>query len=87
MAEEQKVTENGRASTFNMRVVPALAWPILFGQNYLRMLQAHTDHTGLRVCFDHPSLKFTITFCDENHFVAFSSLAEQNSSKPQGTAH
>ena len=81
------VWENGRASTFNMLVVPGLAWPILFGQNYLRMLQTHTDHAGLRVRFDHPSLKFTITCCDENPFTAFPSLANQNSSNPQGTAH
>ena len=81
------IWENGRASTFNMLVVPGLAWPILFGQNHFRMLQAHTDHAGLRVPFDHPSLKFTITCCDENPFVAFPSLANQNSSKPQGTAH
>ena len=75
---------NARASTFNMLVVPGLAWPILFGQNHLRMLQAHTDHARLRVRFDHPSLKFTITCCDENPFVAFPSLANQNSSQPKG---
>ena len=70
-----------------MFVVPGLAWPILFGQNHLRMLQSHTDHADLCVRFDHPSLKFTITCCDENPFVAFPSLANQNSSKPQSTAH
>ena len=70
------IWKNGRASTFNMLVVPGLAWPILFGQNHLRMLQAHTDHAGLRVRFDHPSLKFTITCCDENPFVAFPSFGQ-----------
>ena len=81
------IWENGWASIFNMFVVPGLAWPILFGQNHLRMLQAHTNHAGLHVRFDHPSLKFTITCCDENPFVAFKSLANQNSSQPQRTVH
>ena len=78
---------NGRASIFSMLVVPHLAWPFLFGQNHLRMIQAHTDHAGLKVRFDHPSLKFTITCCDENPFVAFPPLANQNSSQPQKTVH
>ena len=51
------------------------------------MIQAHTDYAGLNVRFDHPSLKFTITCCDENPFVAFPSLANQNSSQPQKTVH
>ena len=80
------IWENGRASIFPMLVAP-LAWPLLFGQNHLRMIQAHTDHAGLKVRFDHPSLKFTITCCDENPFVAFPSLANQNSSQPQKTVH
>ena len=70
-----------------MLVVRHLAWPLLFGQNHLRMIQAHTDHAGLKVRFDHPSLKFTITGCDENPFVAFPSLANQNSSQPPKTGH
>ena len=67
-----------------MFVVPHLAWPLLFGQNHLRIIQAHTDHAGLKVRFDHPSLKFTETCGDENPFTAFPSLANQNSSQPQG---
>ena len=51
------------------------------------MIQPHTDHAGLKVRFDHPSLKFTITCCDENPFVAFPSLANQNSSQPPKTVH
>ena len=81
------IWENGRASIFSMLVVPHLAWPLLFGQNHLRMIQAHTNHAGLKVRFDHPSLKFTITCCDENRFVAFPSLANQNSNQPQKTVH
>ena len=50
------IRKNGWASISSMLVVPGLAWPILFGQNHLRMIQAHTDHAGLRVCSDHPSL-------------------------------
>ena len=70
-----------------MLVVPGLTWPILFGQNHLRMLQADTDHAGLLVHFGHPSLKFTIICCDENPFDAFPSLANLNSSQPQRTVH
>ena len=81
------IWENGRASIFSMLVVPHLAWPLLFGQNHLRMIQAHTDHAGLKVRFAYPSLKFTITCCDENPFVAFPSLANQNFSQPQKTVH
>ena len=69
-----------------MLIVPHLAWPILFGQNHLRMLRAHTDHAGLRVRFDHSNLNFTITCCNENPSAAFPSLAKQNSSTSQGTA-
>ena len=72
---------------FSMLVVPHLTWPLLFVQNHLKMTQAHTDHAGLKVRFDHPSLKFTITCCDENPFVAFPSLANQTSSQPQKTVH
>ena len=43
------IWENGRASIFSMLVVPHLTWPLLFGQNHLRMIQAHTDHAGLKV--------------------------------------
>ena len=37
------IWENGRPSIFSMLVVPGLAWPILFGQNHLRITKAHTD--------------------------------------------
>ena len=70
-----------------MLVVPHLTCPLLFVQNHLRMIQAHTDHAGLKVRFDHPSLKFIITCCDESPFVAFPSSANQNSSQPQKTVH
>ena len=78
---------NGRPSIFSMLVVPNLAWPILFGQNHLRMIEAHTDHTGLCVQFDHPSLKFTITCCDGNPLVAFPSLGKQYTSSTKGIAN
>ena len=51
------------------------------------MIEAHTDHTGLRVRFDHPSLKFTITCCDENPLVAFPSLGKQYTSSMKGIAN
>ena len=69
-----------------MLVVPNLAWPILFGQNDLRMIEAHTDHARLCVRFDHPSLKFTTTCCDENPLVAFPSLGKQYTSSTKGIA-
>ena len=81
------IWENGRASIFSCLVVPELAWPILFGQNHLRMIQAHTDHAGLHVRFDHPSLKFTITCCEENPLVAFPSLGKQYSSNSQSAVN
>ena len=79
------IWDNGRASVFSMLMVPQLAWPILFGQNHLGMIQAHTDHAGLKVRFDHPALNFTITCCDENPLKVFPSLINQNSSQPEGT--
>ena len=80
------IWDNGRPSIFSMLVVSNLAWQILFGQNHLRMIEAHTDHASLRVRFDHPSLKFTITCCDENPLVAFPSLAKQCTSSTNGIA-
>ena len=49
------------------------------------MIQAHTDHAGLTVHFDHPALNFTIICCDENPLKVFPSLINQNSSQPEGT--
>ena len=48
--------ENGRPSIFSMLVVPGVSWPILFGQNHLRMTQAHTDPVELTVHFRDPAL-------------------------------
>ena len=42
------IWDNGWTSVFSMPVLPHLAWPILFGQNHLQMIQAHTDHAGLK---------------------------------------
>ena len=67
--------ENGRPSAFSMLVVPGLSWPILFGQNYLRMTQAHTDHAELTVHFRDPALGFTIKCTDSNPLQAFPSLS------------
>ena len=67
--------ENGRPSVFSMLVVPGLSWPILFGQNHLRMTQAHTDHAELTVHFRDPALGFTIKCRDSNPLQAFPSLS------------
>ena len=81
------IWDNGRPSIFSMLAVPNLAWPILFGQNHLRMIEAHTDHAGLRVRFYHLSLKFTTTCCDENPLVAFPSSGKQYASSLKGIAN
>ena len=71
--------ENGICSTFSMLVVPGLIWPILFGQNHLRQTKAITDHDGLKVTFNNPSMKFTITCGDSNPLDSFPKLLSQNS--------
>ena len=71
--------ENGICSTFSMLVVPGLIWPILFGQNHLRQTKAITDHDGLKVTFNNPSMKFTITCGDSNPLDSFPKLFSQNS--------
>ena len=44
-----------------MLVVPNLAWPILFGENHLKLTQALVNHTNLRIKFQQPDLNFVIT--------------------------
>ena len=51
---------NGQNSTFQMLVVPNLAWPILFGENHLKLTQALVDHANSRIKFLHPDLNFVI---------------------------
>ena len=43
-----------------MLVVPNLAWPILFGENHLKLTQALVDHANSRIKFQHPDLNFVI---------------------------
>ena len=74
------IWENGRPSIFSMLVVPGLAWPILFGQNHLRITKAHTDHSGLKVHFADPPMNFTVTCRDTNPLDAFPPLRNQTSS-------
>ena len=71
--------ENGICSTFSVLVVPGLIWPILFGQNHLRQTKAITDHDGLKVTFNNPSMKFTITCGDSNPLDSVPKLLSQNS--------
>ena len=63
-----------------MLVIPGLAWPILLGQNHLRITKAHTDHSGLKVHFADPPMNFTVTYRDTNPLDAFPSLRNQTSS-------
>ena len=74
------IWENGRPSIFSMLVVPGLAWPILFGQNHLRITKAHTDHAGLKVHFADPPMNFTVTCRDTNPLDAFPPMRNQTSS-------
>ena len=79
------IWENGRPSIFSMLVVPGLAWPILFGQNHLRITKAHTDHAGLKVHFADPPMNFTVTCHDTNPLDAFPPMRNQpSSSAPPG---
>ena len=74
------IWESGRPSIFSMLVVPGLAWPILFGQNHLRITKAHTDHAGLKVHFADPPMNFTVTCRDTNPLDAFPPMRNQTSS-------
>ena len=74
------IWKNSRPSIFSMLVVPGLAWPILFGQNHLRITKAHTDHSGLKVHFADPPMNFTVTCRDTNPLDAFPPLKNQTSS-------
>ena len=73
--------ENSICSTFSMLVVPGLSWPILFGQNHLRQTKAITDHDGLIVHFNHPSMQFAIKCGDSNPLASFQNLSSQNSTQ------
>ena len=73
--------ENGICSTFSMLVVPGLSWPILFGQNHLHQTKAITDHDGLIVHFNHPSMQFAIKCGDSNPLASFQNLSSQNSTQ------
>ena len=80
--------ENGICSTFSMLVVPNLIWAILFGQNHLKQTKAITDHDGLRVRFNHPSMNFEIKCGDSNPIASFPHLSSQTSnSRPCSSAH
>ena len=74
------IWESGRPSIFSMLVVPGLAWPILFGQNHLRITKSHTDHAGLKVHFADPPMNFMVTCRDTNPLDAFPPMRNQPSS-------
>ena len=78
------ILENGRPSIFSMLVVPGLAWPILFGQNHLRITKAHTDHYRLKVHFPDPPMNFIVTCRDTNPLDAFPLRNQTSSSAPPG---
>ena len=79
------VWENGHLTTFTMLVVPNLAWPILFGQNHLRMTDAQIQSKALKVYFAAPGMAFGITCHDANPLLAFPSHAQGGTRTPQGS--
>ena len=80
--------ENGICSNFSMLIVPNLLSPILFGQNHLKQTEAITDHDGLRIHFNHPSMNFEIKCGDSNPIASFPHLSSQTSnSEPCSSAY
>ena len=66
--------ENRRSATFSMLVVPDLSWPILFGQNHLRMTDAHIKSRELKVYFADRKLGFEVNCKDSNPVQSFPKL-------------
>ena len=67
--------ENGRSAVFSMLVVPNLTWPTLFGQNHLRLIDAHIRSRELKVHFPDKGLGFTVACRDSNPIREYPSLA------------
>ena len=70
---------NGRSATFSMLVVPGLSWPILFGQNHLRMTNAHIRSREFKVYFADKQLGFEIDCKDVNPAKSFPMLCSSHS--------
>ncbi len=68
------VWANGRLTNFTMLVVPNLSWPILFGQNHLRITDARIHSKGLKVHFAEPSLDFNVTCYNASPLASFPGL-------------
>ena len=71
--------ENGRSATFSMLVVPVLSWPILFGQNHLRMTNAHIRSRELKVYFADKQLGPEVDCKDVNPAKSFPTLCSSHS--------
>ena len=80
------VWENGRKVTFTMLVVPQLSWPILFGQNHLRLTDARISSRELKVYFADRTMDFQISCYDSNPLQAFPTLRNPKSS-PDSSAN
>ena len=72
------VWENGRSVIFTMLVVPQLSWPILFGQNHLRLTDASIRSRELKVYFADQTMDFEISCHDSNPLHAFPTLRNPN---------
>ena len=56
--------DNSRSAIVSMLVVPHLAWPILFGQNHLKLTDAHIRSCAQKVYFADKGLKFEVCCSD-----------------------
>ncbi len=74
------VWENGRLSNFTMLVAHHILWPILFGQNNLRLVDEHICSGVLDVYFGDKTIDFEIFCHDTNPTSAFPSLRNRASS-------
>ena len=70
--------DNGRSAIFSMLVVPHLAWPILFGQNHLKLTDAHIRSRARKVYFADKGLNFEVCCSDTNPIHEYPHLSLPN---------
>ena len=70
--------DNGRSAIFSMLVVPHLAWPILFGQNHLKLTDAHIRSRARKVYFADKGLNFEVCCSDTNPIQEYPHLSLPN---------
>ena len=70
--------DNGRSAIFSMLVVPHLAWPILFGQNHVKLTDAHIRSRARKVYFADKGLNFEVCCSDTNPIQEYPHLSLPN---------